>query len=145
HLENVFPTPKKNRRILLLKCKQARIGRTFGIPIKNIQWIEPSFEEAHSQPLITLHPLSGGEVDLLDVTEHATSVAGLHLDREYAFSSFPRLYQLGKAPLGGQPVWRQQRNHGLTLAQILIERLFPSSTALNASLRIEVEEKRCVT
>jgi len=82
---------------------------------------------------------------LLDVTEYATGVAGLNLDREYGFPSFPGLYQLSKAPLGGQPVRRQQRNHGLTLAQLLIERLLPPSTSLNASLRIEVEEKRRVT
>ena len=102
-LEDVLAASKEDRRVLLLEGQQARIRGSLGVPVEDIQRIEPPFEEADSEPLIAfLWP--GREVDVLDVAKDTAASARPHFNRKDRFAALPRLYQLGKTPLRDQPV-----------------------------------------
>ena len=132
-LEDVVAAPKEDRRVRFLEGHEARIGRPLGIPVEDIERIEPAFQQTDpSSRSIALLRL-GREVDVLDVAEDPARLAGLDLDRKDRLATLARLHQLRKAPFGGHPARRQQRDHRLALAQLLIERLLPVGTGLDAA------------
>lgn len=97
--------------------------------------------ESPVEPTIALLGV-GHEVDVLDVAEDPVRLAVLHLDRKDCLTTLPRLHQLRETPFGGQPTGRQQGNHRLGLAQLLIERLLPAAATFDPRLRVEIEEQR---
>ena len=140
-LEDFFAAAEEDCRVRFLKGHEARIRGAFGVPVEDIQRIEPPFQETDLEPAIALLRL-GREVDVLNVAEDTARLAGLHLDRKDRLAALPRLHQFRKTPFGGQPVRRQQRNHRLALAQLLIERLLPAAAAFDSRLRVEIEKQR---
>src|SRR5262249_53267861 len=139
-LEDFFAAPEKDRRIRFLKSQKAGIREPFGVPVEDIQRIESPFQKTNLEPAIALLRL-GREVDVLDVAEDAARFAGLYLDWKDRLAALPRLHQFRETPFGGQPAGRQQRDHCLALAQLLIERLLPRGAAFDPRFRVKVKEQ----
>ena len=75
-LVDVETAPKEDRGVGFLKGHEARIGRSLGIPVEDVERIQPALQQAGLQPPIALLWL-GGEVDVLDIAEDLARVAGL--------------------------------------------------------------------
>nr|WP_256203514.1 hypothetical protein [Nitrosomonas sp. Nm58] len=81
---------------------------------------------------------------MLSIVEHVMHFARLDLDWKDDLAALPCLHQFGEAPFGGQPVWCQECNHRLALAQFLIKRLFPVRASLDSRLGVEIKKQGSV-
>ncbi len=100
---DVSVAAEEDRRILLLKCQEAGIGRTGRIPFKGFARFDPDFFEASGQPPITLIWIHC-QIHVLDVREKSVGVAGRDFGEKYWFTCCPGLGDLGETPPRLQPV-----------------------------------------